>query len=318
MKLEERLKREPSIICVFDTNAHSYLADRSDVDVLISKLEGRSQPLIPHLTFVNFFEYLKMVKDERSLAQAQEYVRKLKRITLGGSILPLAKLHVQNAAGFAERKALEEDVKNLLRGMNLFLKLQSHEKFEKIILPHRRCDEQRIAEIVQGYEEMKEPNNLVLKEFRKQKKVSDFKRWLSLNAQKEYQLRFMERAIQRFGLSLSDFDNNLNALFDRLPSVRYFAAVYLHYVRQLTLNKRKAKYSDYFDLEQVAYLNVADYLVTGDDFFRDLINYCGDADLKGRAISLQGFISMIDGESLQRKAPDSSSRPWVELNSKKE
>jgi hypothetical protein len=296
------------VVFVFDTNAHSYIADREDFDKIVGKLKNRDQPLIPQLTFINFFEYLKLVKDDASLKRAQDYVRKLKAITLGGSILPLAELHVQYTAGLIGRERLETDVRTLLKNMNTFLKMQSFADFKDLFEPSLEKDIARISEIVAGYEGMKEPTLEVLREFREQKKVDDFKRWLSLKAQREYLETFTERAIRRFGLSFSQFSNNIDVVFRSLPSVRYYVAVYLHYVKQLTLGKRKPKPSDYIDLEQVVYLNVADYLVTRDGFLRDLINNSGEPDLKGRAISPREFIAMLGDTHVEPRAPDSCRR----------
>ncbi|MCK4858034.1 MAG: hypothetical protein KAT58_08705 [candidate division Zixibacteria bacterium] len=302
------------IVFVFDTNAHSYIADSSDFENIISKLKAQSQPLIPHLTFINFFEYLKMVKDDVSLKEAQNYVKKLKRITLGGSLLPLAKLHVQSVVGAVSREELKTDVKVLLRNMNTLLRISSFEEFQTIVTPSLEADLKRISDIVAGYEDMKMLTEEVLKEYRNQKKVNDFKRWLSGKAQKEYLEMFVQRAIARFDLTLSQFNNDIKLLFEKLPSVRYVIFVFLHYVRQLVLNKRKPKTSDYNDLELVPYLNVADYIVTRDNFLRDLINDCGEDDLKGRAISCEEFVDKLDKNMFVHRAPNSCLRLNVDLD----
>ena len=313
-KSDQHSERPSPLICVFDTNAFTYLADHPDYDAIVSKIQARDRAIVPHLTFTNFFEYLRMVVDDDSLVRAQTYIKKLKPITLGGSIMPMAKLHVRSAAGLTSRSELESDVRILLHGMNEFLKLHDYEQFQKIVTPTLKTDVQRTADIVAGYEGMRAPTEAILKKFREQKKIRDFKRWLSGKAQREYLEIFVTHALTRFDLKMTEFDSDVDVLFQRLPSVKYFVFVFLHYVRQLVLNKRKPKLSDYNDLELVFYLNVADYFVSNDGFLRDLINDCGEPELKGRAISCEDFLGFMDQENLTPRAPQRASSAWIDLN----
>lgn len=161
---------------------------------------------------------------------------------------------------------------------------------------------------------MKAPTEALLKKFREQRRVDDYKKWLSGRAQTEYLEIFVGRAITRFGLKLSDFDSDVELVFEKLPSIKYFVFVFLHYVRQLVLNKRKTKLSDYNDLELVLYLNLADHLVTNDDFLRDLVNLSGEPELDGRAISCEDFLMLLDSNGYVRRAPNSASSAWVDLS----
>lgn len=295
------------LLFLFDTNALSYIADHPEYDEVILKLTSRRQRLIPHLTFINFFEYLKLVKDDQSLKQAQKYVKKLKRITLGGHIFPVAKLHVQAAVGVVGQDRLLSDVRELLTAMNVFLKLDTFAAFMGVFLPNLGADKNRIREIVEGYQDSNDLVLGVLRQARAQKAVDSFKRWLSLNAQDEYVRAFVSGAVKRFGITLDQFGNDVKCLLEASPSIRYFASVYLHYVRQQTLNDRLPRPSDYLDLEQVVYLNVADYFVTRDGFLRDLVNGCGEEDLEGRAITPEEFVRMLQTETIVRRAPQAGS-----------
>lgn len=209
-----------AIVLNFDTNAHSYLADRPDFEGIIAKLNARQQALIPHLSFVNFFEYLKMVKNDSSLSRAQKYVKNLKRITLGGSILPNAKLHVQAAAGIVDTDRLIVDVRELLTAMNVFLNLHKFEEYEEVVSPTLQNDVKRIGEIVSGYDQTYVPLLQLLKRSRIENQVDSYKQWLSLHAHEEYVKVFVAGAARRFGLSLDLYNGDVNAIFEALPSIR--------------------------------------------------------------------------------------------------
>ena len=307
-------KSRPPILFIFDTNAHTYLADHPDFDSIIEKLNSRRPLFIPHFTFVNFFEYLKMVHDKESLCRAQGYVRKVKSITLGGSILPDVKLHVRAAAGIASEEQLTDDMKQFLSGMNMFLRIKGIDEFSEVVAPALSKDMDRVSRIVAGYRRSDEISRKVLKSLRQSRKVDSFKKGLSLGADSVSVRSFLKGAVKRFGLVDGAGGFSSAKLLETVPSIRYYSSVFLHYSRQSALVKRDAKDSDYIDMEQVGYLNVADYIVTGDRFLQDLINHCGEEDLVGRAISPLKFLDMIDDNSIGPIAPQKGVQKWVGLS----
>ena len=94
------------------------------------------------------------------------------------------------------------------------------------------------------------------------------------------------------------------SLLIALPSVRYYVEIYMEYYDRMFAGK-SPKLGDYYDLEQIFYLDRCDYFITEDRALSSLINGSRNDELRGRAITLTDFLNACvhDEFPLPKRAP---------------
>jgi hypothetical protein len=298
---------------IFDTNAHSYLADSQEFEQIIRLLESQKGTLVPHFSPINFFEYVSGINEE-NLGQRQNYLRAIRDITLGGSVLPSSKLHIRHSADLCTIKELESDVQMLLHSINRFLSIRNFNHFKLEVQEIVDGDRRGLQDIAAGFQDTADLVFEARKQIGDPRELEEFDKMLGPSISDDHVLNFVQHFLKRFDMDLADYDGSTSRLFGAVPSLRYFIDVYMHLVRRSVLDakgERKARASDYSDLEQVLYLNTVDYIVTRDRSFRSLVNECGNEELAGRAISPESFVSLLSNTIVAARAPQRAKRIWV-------
>lgn len=90
---------------------------------------------------------------------------------------------------------------------------------------------------------------------------------------------------------------------EKLTSLRYLITVH-HYYYETILATRAPMSGDWIDLEQVIYLNIADYILSRDRKYCDLLNNCGNDALRGRMMKPDVFLRGLKYASWPKRAPD--------------
>lgn len=149
-------------------------------------------------------------------------------------------------------------------------------------------------------------------------KFGDFQNYLNENLDRvKYAAPFddeilLSSLLQRY--ELNDLTTNMTEeqLIKTLPSLSYSLDVHRYYKKKIT-NGKTPRRSDFLDFEYIVYLISCDYLVTNDKAFRDLVNRCGNSELKGRAIGLQEFRECLYGRRAvhDKRAPKSTTMVFI-------
>ena len=94
-------------------------------------------------------------------------------------------------------------------------------------------------------------------------------------------------------------------LNQRLKPLQYLTDAYIYY-NQLLYGNYNPKQSDKYDLLYLLYLNICDYLITRDSKFRSIMDNCGNDELRGRSITPEAFLKMLDKDEIRlaKRAPD--------------
>lgn len=302
-----------AVIFIFDTNAFSYTVDRTDFDHFLRKLEKQNKTVFPFFSLINYYEYLKGIKNDTTLTERQSYIRAIKKITLGGSIFLNPFSHVQYFSNQITKEQAKKEADFFIRMINLFLSLKSYGDYEHRFKRLLRNVNSGIDKIVTGYKGMRDSAIQLKREYSKRKLKEVFKNRFDKSPSKEdYDILVRNMAL-RFKLNI-DFDNeDIMEILAEFVSIRCFVDVYWKYVGQLVFNNRNPKWGDYFDLEQMVYLNIADYLVTNEKRVRIWVNENHNPELRGRAISSDEFYDLLDSLIIEKKAKEPVNLEWLSL-----
>lgn len=301
------------LIFIFDTNAHTQIIDNLDFSGILSKISDQNKTILPHFTHINFYEYLFGV-NEHNIGKMQNYVKNIFRLTQGGSVFPDPISHVQSTTGHIGMEQVSSQIKNFIANIKSFLRLENYEEFMAIFGNHIEMSKKDVVRIVDGYKDMAKKTTEIRNKFQTEGRIQEYNNWIHTAPTDEDMEIFLQHTIKRFKLNPDEIELNIERFQKELPAIIYFAHVFWHYVQELVLNKRKPRRGDYWDLEQIVYLNIADYLVTGDRPLRHLINNACDPNLEGRAISPQEFIRLIDQDIIVPRAPQPNMRISIPAN----
>jgi hypothetical protein len=298
-----------SVGFIFDTNAFTYVADHIHYDAVLLKLNKQNKQLIVSFSIFNLYEFIRGIKTENELAKRKKYFRRIKEITLGGAIFPDPITHLHLASGQITTQIALDNSKALVGVINNFIAVKSIQMlkddfgslFNKIdkFIKRINDDSAKVKNCIREWLAEK-PNNTTLK-----------KRLCNPPNFNDYDIMMPQLLENRYNINIEYLPENRMEIFNRFPSVKYLCDIYWEYFSHLSLSKAKPLKSDILDLAQAIYLNIADFFVTRDKRLRDLINYCGNVDLKGRAISPEVFISMLDNRIIVKRAPQRASNIWV-------
>lgn len=94
------------------------------------------------------------------------------------------------------------------------------------------------------------------------------------------------------------------------PSFLYWVDYRITYENKLIYDNKKPRPSDYFDWEQLVYLNIMDYLVTNDRGLRKILEESTNPELGKVTLGFDEFVRCLKGGLPPRRAPDSADRVW--------
>ena len=100
--------------------------------------------------------------------------------------------------------------------------------------------------------------------------------------------------------------------FARFHSFRYWVDYRITYENKIIYQNKKPKPSDYFDWEQLVYLNIMDYLVTNDEGLRKILRESINPELEAVTLRFGEFTACLKGELPLKRAPDSASKKWFD------
>ena len=304
----EQDTNENDIFIIFDTNAHSFLIDQNNYSNIIDNFEKSKPKIIPHFTDINFYEYLKGINTVEELIKRQKYIKNIYKSTLGGSLFLSSKSHIQDAIGQLNLASKQEEILNILKYIRFFINLKSLSDFKNTL---KKMQDETLKELVRikHNKSLRQKNMIqIFKDYRKSNNLKEIKsRLQSLPKEDDYNV-LIPIILERFEVKAFNKSINRKNIFSVLPSLKYFIDVNWKYNCQMTLNKRKVQANDYFDIEQVIYLNIADYLVTREKNLLSWINDSGNPELKGRAISPNDLLNLINTNKIIKRAPQIAKR----------
>ena len=255
------------------------------------------------------FEYVRGINSENELAKRKQYIRRIKKTTLGGNIFPDPVTYLQLAAGRITRQICSEKSSALIGLINNFLAVKTvqvlHREFRSFL--------QNTAGIIKSMnDDSAKVKDLISHEFQNSPNRERFKTRLSHPpTDTDCDIMAPHLLNERYGLNVKYTSEKRSEILQAFPSIKYMCDIYWKYFGHLVISRAKPRESDIFDMAQVVYLNRADYFVTRDGRLRKLVNECGNTGLKDRAISSDDFILMLDKSVIVKRAPQAGSSFWV-------
>jgi hypothetical protein len=245
-----------------------------------------------------------------TLNKTKEYIRRVRKITLGGTILPDTITHLQLVSGQITQQEAANNSKALIGLINNFMTI-------KTLIDLRTTFDSFINNIANLITEMTESSfrarDSILNEIKKSEDAIGFRVLLSRPPNDEYtDIMAPYFFSQRYNLNVDYLPEKRTQIFLKFPSIKYMCNIYWIYFAHLAISNAKPKESDIFDMAQIIYLNIADYFVTRDKRLRDRINRPDNPDLYKRAVSPQEFISMLRDTNIAKRAPQSASSIWID------
>jgi hypothetical protein len=295
---------------IFDTNAFSYIADRSDYETIVDLIERQNKQIIPHLSLFNLYEYVKGISSVVILKKRKEYIRRIRRITLGATVFPDTITHLQLVSGQITRQEAAKNSQALLGLVNNFMAINNvrglRTAFDSFI--------NNTAILIRDMTESSlKVRDSISNEISTSANAKQFRAVLSRPPDDAYIDIIAPHLLnERYKLDVNYSPEEREQIFSKFPSIKYMCDVYWIYFGYLAINNAKPKESDIFDMAQLVYLNIADYYVTRDKKLRDRINHPDNPDLYKRAISPQEFISMLDSRLVVKRAPQHGLSIWVD------
>jgi len=301
------------IVFIFDTNAFSYLADDKHFEYVLEKIRNQNDTVFPLFSLINFYEYLKGINNDSILRKRQNYMKAIKKITVGGSIFLNPTSHVQYFTNQITTDQAKNEADFFIKMINLFLSLKNYRDYEDSFKELLKDVNSRIEEIIAGYKSMRDILVGTKRGYSKDGLKDVFKNRFSKSPLKEDYEILAPNIISRFKLKLDLKNKDISIELSKYPSINYFIDVYWKYIGQLIFNEREPAWGDYFDLEQMVYLNIADYFVTNENRVRLWINENHNPELRGRALSPEKFINILDNSIIEKKAKQNFSLEWLSL-----
>ena len=96
------------------------------------------------------------------------------------------------------------------------------------------------------------------------------------------------------------------------PSFLYWVDYRITYENMIIYENKKPRPSDYFDWEQLVYLNIMDYLVTNDRGLKRILRESINPELARATLGFDEFVACLRGELPPPRAPDSASKKWFD------
>ena len=125
-------------------------------------------------------------------------------------------------------------------------------------------------------------------------------------------IKYWRHFCRHFDLSLELEQAGFEEAFRELHSYRYWVDYRIAYENKIICECQNPKPSDYFDWEQLVYLNMMDYLVTNDKGIINVLKASINPELEGVAMRLSEFIASLRGRLPVKRAPDTPSTRWVD------
>jgi len=275
-----------TICMLLDNNALEYLhckASQRERELL--KKHYEENRLILHLSPFTFREQIKGV-NKSCFGKVQSLFKSAYEFTQGGQFLSEPILHVGYIAETVSHNDLLEDVKMNINLLRELVNAPNYGDWLNIFQEFKDCMERVYREIHLGT-------------FRPTGNISRDKVYIGLLGR--YKLEALA-ATPKGQLKLKG-----------MPSLSYLTTVH-HFYYDTVLAKRQAMSGDWIDLEQAVYLNIIDYIMTRDKRYIELLNECGDPELKGRAIKHDVVLKYLKHSPWPKRARDGFSQEYVPLN----
>jgi len=291
------------IRCLFDNNALADLAKSNakaiyDLRNRIIKLSNTGK-ISFRFSPIAFYEQLAGVNSKESLANAQNTVKNAYSLTAAGHFLLDPVFHLKRNLSLVSKNDVINKGKMWVETFRIFIKCTNvndfHENFgemQSILSNQLDIIFKKSSELAQ------EGRNSIDFESRR-----SFKLFLKDRHFRNYLRKsIFESTIDHFNLSSARNYYKLSKVLRLIPSILYFVDTRL-YLNWKYAAGRNPRSSDYFDLEQLIYLDICDYILTMDGGLIDILDNCGNNGLRNRALRLDFFKSDSNIANLQKRAP---------------
>lgn len=263
---------------------------------------------------INILELINGIKLEEHYLKCQEEIRMADRIC-GSNLLESPWHHVQRIADTLLGLPIRNfDISFLQLYSEIAMSPYTH--IEPKILPIRKLLNRWIEEWVSEV-------NAIILEGRRIFGLLEGDQDLILQGKKFRNSQWTLNRKQREWISFCQHFSLPSQLLKNLPfasayqkfhSFRYWVDYRLTYENKLIFEKnRKAQSGDYFDWQQVVYLNIMDYLVTKDTGLMTILKECENTEMHHVAISFNQFRDCLRSGLPPKRAPESSSKRWLDI-----
>jgi hypothetical protein len=292
----------------FDTNVFSHLMDSNNQKCLKLALERQvKSEIMISFTVINCHELLVRF-NEMTFQNAREEIRKTGKIVGGGNVLEDPWIHVQrhvNSYLGLPAPSLSIDwvtIPKMLSNSGSWAQLEKEQWFVTSKLYVENYKKQWAGSMGLVKQQILTDLKNVTPNVRRKKLRS-----ILLDGSHGSLLRskIWDAYIKRYRLSEQAKQINVESAYEIFPAIRYAMDAYLAYLKKLFINEeQKPVGGDYFDLEQVIYLDIMDFFVSDDKPLLDTLSTSLNEDFKKRCISLEGFCEMLRGQLPEPCAPN--------------
>lgn len=289
------------MIFIFDCNAHLYLINNPNYATICDTIAHQNHILAPYLSPLNFLELIHGIKSESQLISRKENLKKIHQLC-GNALLPDPKVHIQQLAKAITYTDYCLEANKFIDSIAMFYSVKNLKEFGILFQPHLDFIREFQQKFIDSYKEL--CNSLLTQ--KKQFRISEgtqkgifnlFKNYLNKPPEDRIYNSLLPNLLFRYEIIDKYNTIEMSTIFDQIPSLKYYIDVFWKYTSNNVLSgktPRKPTVQDYFDLEQVVYLNNAHYLVTEEKRILNWVNNCGNTDLKGRAISASRFLELLN------------------------
>jgi hypothetical protein len=280
----------------FDTNVFSHLMDFNHQECLRLALERQMKSeIMISFTAINCHELLVRF-NEKNFQNAREEIRKAGKIVGGGNVLEDPWIHVQrhvNSYLGLSAPSLSINwitIPKMLSNSGSWTQLEKEQWFvtSKLYVENYKKQWAKSMDLVKQQ---------ILTDLKNVAPIGRRKNLLPilLDGSQDSLLRskMWDACIKRYKLSEQARQIDVESAYNIFPAIRYAMVAYIAYVKKLFINKKRPVGADYFDLEQVIYLDIMDFFVSDDESFLNTLSTLLNEDLKKRCISLERFCEML-------------------------
>lgn len=299
-------------ICILlDNNALQFLSDNNNINQRQKDLINehyQNKKLFLHISPSTFQEQIKGV-NESCFPQMQRFFKTAYSLTHGCHVTH-PELHLKKITGAVTDNELWECVRIDINTLRELVCAPNFEDWSGKFRPLQNYVKGVLKWIHSGAEELKSKMDVWYREA----EGGSYTEKTNMISKNEDTLRNVvyKALLKRY--KLEDSYNLLEARGEagKLISLDYLANVYLYYYGTI-LRSRKPRSGDHIDLEQVVYLNIIDYIMTRDKRYIELLNECGDPELKGRTITPEVFLKNVKYAPWPKRARDNFDQKYVPL-----
>ncbi len=281
----------------FDTNIYSHIESMKEcLDLILLRTEQGKIGV--HFTIVNMWEIVRGIT-EKTLQEFQQKIKLAWKITGKGHVLTDPWQHVQRNVKLNFLIIPEPPSADFVKILREITFAKSTKQIEQIINPLKISAKEFVRNWTKSMQKIKEKTiqtlNIKYPTLSKKERASKF---LSEPVASHLRAETWANLIRRYRLPSEATLLDWLEAYNLFPSIRYKIDVWMSYLWKIYHEGKEPDVGDYFDLEQVIYLDAMDYYISNDGSFLSLLKRSGNLELQNRCISLDEFCQMLSSENI--------------------